>query len=208
MFRKILFLIFLIIFLVFSKESNASNELTQFEIFTTKIKNLQGSFIQKIIESDNTNQMEQKGKFSFQRPGKFKWVIQYPYEQLIISNGESIFQYDPDLDQVSIQNLNEVLINAPATALFISNNIETLLDVRLLFQKNKIDHLQVKPKIENVGFKHMFIGLKNNMPLYLEFVDIFEKKIRIEFLNVSEIADFSVNEFDFTIPDNANIIHM
>ena len=40
------------------------------------------------------------GTFAFARPGKFRWSYDKPYEQLLVGDGDKLWIYDPDLNQV------------------------------------------------------------------------------------------------------------
>src|SRR3546814_4776420 len=55
-----------------------------------------GDFEQGAVDGQGKLVRPQQGKFSFQRPGKFRWEVQKPYAQLIVSDGRYAYQYDPD----------------------------------------------------------------------------------------------------------------
>jgi outer membrane lipoprotein carrier protein len=57
------------------------------------------------------------GSFVFSRPGKFIWTYQKPYEQVIQADGEKLFIYDKDLNQVTTKKLGNALGSSPAAIL-------------------------------------------------------------------------------------------
>ena len=67
----------------------------QLRDFVGKVNGATGSFSQYTVNAQGRTQPAQTGTFSFQRPGKFKWAVQKPYEQLVISDGAKVYQYDP-----------------------------------------------------------------------------------------------------------------
>ncbi len=47
----------------------------------------------------------------------FKWVVNDPYPQTIVTEGEVLKVYDPDLEQLIIRPLSEVLVDTPLSLL-------------------------------------------------------------------------------------------
>ncbi len=48
--------------------------------------------------------MPSTGTFEFARPGKFIWTYEKPYEQLLQADGEKLYIYDKDLNQVTVRS--------------------------------------------------------------------------------------------------------
>jgi len=66
------------------------------------MSNLSGKFEQKITDESNEELQKTQGKFVLKRPGNLWWNTAPPFEQLVVSNGEKLWVYDPDLEQVTI----------------------------------------------------------------------------------------------------------
>ena len=86
--------------------------------FRRQVNGATGSFSQYTVNAQGRTQPAQTGTFSFQRPGKFKWAVQKPYEQLVISDGAKVYQYDPDLLQVTERKVDAAIGTSPAAILF------------------------------------------------------------------------------------------
>ena len=65
----------------------AASAQEQLKAFVSTVTAATGSFSQYTVNNQGRTQPAQTGVFSFQRPGKFKWAVQKPYEQLVISDG-------------------------------------------------------------------------------------------------------------------------
>jgi len=87
------------------------------QAFFSDLRTLQADFHQQVIGSDNVLQQETSGRLWIQRPGRFRWNYEAPYRQQIVADGERIWTYDEDLDQVTVQPLTEVLGSTPAMLL-------------------------------------------------------------------------------------------
>jgi hypothetical protein len=64
------------------------------------------------------------GTFVFARPGKFIWTYVKPYEQVLQADGDKLYIYDKDLNQVTVKKLGDALGSSPAAILFGSNDLE------------------------------------------------------------------------------------
>ena len=65
----------------------------------------------------------------FERPGKFRWVYEKPYAQLIVGDGSKVWFYDQDLNQVTVRKLDVALGSSPAALLAGSVDIENSFDL-------------------------------------------------------------------------------
>ncbi len=75
----------------------------------TKIQALQARFDQTISDHEAFVLQESSGRLLLQRPSKLYWQTEPPYEQLIVSNGQKLWVYDPDLEQVTVYDDSKLL---------------------------------------------------------------------------------------------------
>ena len=78
---------------------------------------LTGRFSQLTLDGSGTQLQEASGEMSLKRPGLLRWHTDAPMEQLLVSNGEKVWLYDPDLQQVTIQALDQRMTHTPALLL-------------------------------------------------------------------------------------------
>ena len=64
------------------------------------------------------------GTFAFQRPGKFRWTYEKPFDQLIVGDGAKVWVFDRDLNQVIVRKLDAALGATPAALLAGDNALE------------------------------------------------------------------------------------
>ena len=57
------------------------------------------------------------GRMHLERPGRLRWEVDDPYPQLVLADGDSVWVYDPDLEQVTVQPLAETVEGSPAVFL-------------------------------------------------------------------------------------------
>lgn len=70
-------------------------------------KTMEADFVQQVMGSGSDNQ-ESRGHFSAAHPGRFRWDYQAPSEQLIVSDGNVVWYYEPDLKQATRSNVDHI----------------------------------------------------------------------------------------------------
>ncbi len=96
--------------------------IDQLKAFLSDAKSGKATFRQVVTSKRGTT--ETTGTFTFQRPGKFRWGYEKPYEQLIVGDGEKLWIYDRDLNQVIVRKLDAALGSSPAALLSGDNALE------------------------------------------------------------------------------------
>lgn len=80
-------------------------------------KSYQADFIQIVVNGNGSKVQETRGSLKAKRPGLFYWETSAPLSQFIVTDGETVEVYDPDLEQVTIHNLDDRVQSTPALLL-------------------------------------------------------------------------------------------
>lgn len=179
----------------------------QLQRFVRDVSAASGDFTQQTSDQSQSRP-EQSGQFSFQRPGKFRWHVKRPYEQLIVSDGTHVLQYDPDLAQVTQRSVNQSIGTSPAAILFGSGSLEESFEVQALPDKDGLQWLRAVPKGADAGFTHVDIGFRNDLPARLLLLDAFGQTTRIELSNIQSNPQLPASLFEFTAPDDVDVVKM
>ncbi|AZS78055.1 outer membrane lipoprotein chaperone LolA [Achromobacter spanius] len=188
--------------------SFAASAQEQLKSFVTTVTSATGSFSQYTVNNQGRTQPAQTGVFSFQRPGKFKWAVQKPYEQLVVSDGRVLFQFDPDLAQVTERKVDAAIGTSPAAILFGSGSLEQSFDVSALPSKDGVDWLRAKPRTADAGFSRVDIGMKDNLPVRVELLDSFGQTTRVDLSAINANPTLPAKEFQFTAPKGVDVVKM
>ncbi|MFO0204684.1 MAG: outer membrane lipoprotein chaperone LolA, partial [Betaproteobacteria bacterium] len=108
----------------------AQASVEQLRQFLSQTQAARGEFTQRVVARAGAAAQVSSGSFAFQRPGRFRWVYAKPYEQVIVGDGERLYLYDKDLNQVTVRKLAGALPASPASILFGSNDFERDFAVR------------------------------------------------------------------------------
>lgn len=82
-------------------QDSAASELEQ---LLASIETFQADVRQLIVESSGGVLEESNIRFKLKRPDGFYWETIEPYPELIVTDGKSLWNYQPDLLQVSIED--------------------------------------------------------------------------------------------------------
>ena len=75
---------------------------------------IQGEFVQFMVDSKGTRVQDTKGSFKAKKPGYFYWETSAPLAQKIFVYDGEVTVYDPDLEQASVQVLGDDFAATPA----------------------------------------------------------------------------------------------
>jgi outer membrane lipoprotein carrier protein len=184
-----------------------ASALDQFKSFVSGTKAARGEFTQQQVRKSATGKAAptSSGTFLFARPGKFIWTYQKPYEQLLQADGESLYIYDKDLNQVTTKKLGNALGSSPAAILFGSNDLEKNFTLSEAGTRDGLEWLNAVPKNKDTSFEQISIGLRNGMPEAMELKDSFGQTSLLKFHNFQRNPALAAQQFKFDIPKGADV---
>jgi outer membrane lipoprotein carrier protein len=186
-----------------------ASALEQFKSFVASTKAAKGEFTQRLVKTEGSGSMKvsnpSTGTFVFARPGKFIWLYQKPYEQLLQADGDKLYIYDKDLNQVTIKKLGNALGSSPAAILFGSNDLEKNFTLKEGGAKDGLEWLQATPKTRDTTFDHIGIGLHNGVPAAMELRDSFGQVSLLSFTKFEKNPALTESQFKFVVPKGADV---
>ena len=182
--------------------------LDQFKSFVGSTKAARGEFVQTQLKKADTSKVAPpaSGTFVFARPGKFIWTYVKPYEQLLQADGEQLYIFDKDLNQVTVKKLGDALGSSPAAILFGSNDLEknfTLSEAPA--RADGLEWLNAVPKAKDSQFQQISIGLKNGTPAAMELRDSFGQTSVLAFSKFEKNPNLGAQQFKFVTPKGADV---
>ena len=190
--------------------SSGAAALDQFKTFVASTKSARGDFTQKLIKNvDGKEKVSQpaSGTFLFARPGKFIWTYQKPYEQVLQADGDQLYVYDKDLNQVTVKKLGDALGSSPAAILFGSNDLEKNFTLSDAGARDGLEWLKAIPKTRDTSFEQILIGLKNGAPEAMELKDNFGQTSVLAFKKFEKNPALNATSFKFVMPKGADVIN-
>ena len=180
--------------------------LDQFKSFVSGTRSARGEFTQTQVMKSKTGKTS-SGTFVFARPGKFIWTYQKPYEQLLQADGETLYLYDKDLNQVTTRKLGGALGSSPAAILFGSNDLDKNFTLAEAGTHDGLEWLNATPKSKDTTFEQIGIGLKDGIPQAMELKDNFGQTVLLKFTSFQRNPALGAQTFKFDVPKGAEVVN-
>ena len=194
---------FIILFFCLPVSANSDSELSN---ILTEMNSLTGNFKQKVSDKNGSILQEVSGQFFFKKPNLFKWDYLEPSKSQLISDGELLYLYDPDLKQVVISQLKKLGGVSPAM-LLVNRDIESLFDISIIQDRKGINWFKALPKEpEKANFKEVFISFVQEKLKGMRIIDGFDNTTEIEFIEVNRNKNINEAIFLFNTPEDIDII--
>jgi outer membrane lipoprotein carrier protein len=186
-----------------------ASALEQFKSFVNGTKAARGEFTQRQVRKSDSSKVSTPatGTFVFARPGKFIWTYVKPYEQLLQADGEQLYIYDKDLNQVTVKKLGNALGSSPAAILFGSNDLDKNFTLSEAGTRDGLEWLNAIPKAKDTQFEQVSIGLRNGTPEAMELRDAFGQTSLLAFTKFEKNPALPAQQFKFVMPKGADVFN-
>ena len=188
-----------------------ASALEQFKTFVSSTKAAKGEFTQRQVKNTNGDTPKVStpatGTFLFARPGKFIWTYLKPYEQVLQADGDKLYIFDKDLNQVTVKKLGDALGSSPAAILFGSNDLEKNFTLSEGGAKDGLEWLKAVPKAKDTAFEQITIGLRNGLPEAMELKDSFGQTSVLSFKGIEKNPALTATSFKFVMPKGADVFN-
>lgn len=184
-------------------QGNGIEKLNQ---FVNKVQTFEAHFQQTVLGPDGNVIEQAEGEFQLERPGKFRWDYQQPYPQQIVADGERIWFYDVDLEQVTVKSQQEALADTPATLLSGDIVPEDKYDIQSLPSNDGLQWVQLMPKEQDSNFQAVTLAFDGNTLNQMVMRDSFDQRTRLSFSQVRENPEFNNDTFAFTPPAGIDVV--
>lgn len=182
-----------------------ADALDTLKSFVAEVKTGRASFIQTVTSPDGAKKKSSSGSFEFSRPNRFRFDYAKPYEQLIVGDGQKVWLYDADLNQVTVRPFNEALGATPA-ALLAGSAIDKDFQLKALPDDGGLQWVQAVPKSKDAGVQSLKVGFRGKELAAVEIVDAFGQRSRLDFAQVESNPNLAAERFRFTPPAGADVI--
>ena len=206
---------------VLAEGDTGSEQLRQ---FVRNSKTAEGDFVQQQLRAPKANEPQDKGlkvvrqtqgHFVFQRPGRFVWETQKPYEQKLITNGSQLVLWDKDLNQATIRPAGQALAATPAAILFGETSLDQHFELIDGEERLGMKWVALVPKKDpsaknknDLPYTKISIGMSNGLPKALELIDGLGSVVLVTLDKIQLNVNLPANRFNFTPPAGAEVLRL
>lgn len=171
------------------------------------LTSLSATFEQQRYDETGTLLETSSGECQVQRPGRFRWVYRTPFEQHIVSDGEYVWIYDVDLDQVTVNTIGDAPGGSPAALL--GNETDVAAHYAIEESDDGDDGLAwfvLRPQAGGGDFARIELGLANGELGAIRLHDNLGQRTLLRFTDVARNDALESGLFDFTPPPGIDVI--
>jgi outer membrane lipoprotein carrier protein len=202
---QLLFLFALLTTAVSADTKKHSQGEAYLEDFLANTQTLEATFQQTLRTHEGEVLQQTEGEFYLNRPGKFRWNYRSPYEQVIVSDGERVWIYDVELQQVTVQKQSASLPATPMALLEDSSTLHNDFDVTPLDENQGVYRLKLMSKSKESDFGEIVVGLDASGLRFMQLHDQFEQVTDIVFSDMHTNKKLSQEIFEFIPPEGVDV---
>lgn len=186
-----------------SGEEAAAELASMLESYET----FQASFIQIVVNENGNRVQESRGSLKAKRPGLFYWETSQPHSQFVVSDGNKVEVYDPDLEQVTVHSLDEKVSTTPALLLSGEvDNLDETYEVSMRSVGENTREFTLEPRREDSLFVSLRLTFFKGELQEMRMQDSLSQLSVLSFDDIRLNEDVSDSAFVLEYPDDVDVI--
>jgi len=178
----------------------------QLDAFASGLRSLSGDFSQTVYDSNGRSTQTAHGTLALQAPRQFRWDTQAPYEQLIVADGNKVWIYDPELEQVTVRNQGTQEAHSPLTVLTDLSQLDRDFTTSEQGERDGLQWLRLVSRARDPQFEYADIGFANDAPRRMVFKDTLGNRTEIVFSDWQRNPQLPAGTFTFTPPKGTDVV--
>jgi outer membrane lipoprotein carrier protein len=170
------------------------------------LNTFQSSFTQTVTDSNGERLQEAQGRVWMQRPGRFRWDYETPYRQLIVADGEHLWTYDEDLEQATVEPVDEALSSTPAMLLSGFRPLDEVMRWQETGTRDGKTWYRLDPRQQDTAVEEVQIAFDAGQLAIIEVRDGFGNHTRIGFSDITRNQSIDPDRFRIQLPPGTDII--
>ena len=174
--------------------------------FFEKVTTFKASFIQVVLDENLLALEETSGLLWIARPGRFRWDYESVHRQSIVADGEVLWLYDVELEQVTRRAQESAIGQTPAVLLSGGQQYRKDYNVTILGRQGAVYWISLVPKLSDGSFAEIQLGFEGETLRLIQLLDELNQITRVTLANVVENEPISDSVFRFIPPTGVDVI--
>mgnify|MGYP002066905714 CR=1 FL=1 len=175
------------------------------EGFLGQLTSLRAEFRQTVTDARGRVLEQAEGTMALARPGRFRWDYRVP-EQLVVSDGVTMWLYDVELEQVTVRAAGGALAGTPAMLLAGEGDLNLEFEITDAGQQDGLDWSRLTPRRPDGDFREVRLGFAGRVLRRMTFFDRLGQTTELELLRVVRNPRFDSSLFKFVPPPGVDVV--
>lgn len=208
--RQAAYLLMLVVLLLPIRVNGAEEAVAHLSGLLEPVAAFRAGFTQTLLSAQGQTLQEVTGQLRAMRPGLFFWHTEAPLEQTVVTDGETVWIHDPDLEQVTIQPLDQQLASTPA--LLLSGEIERISEAYEVSYAQPAGTGEAQPDFvlhprgPDSLFQWLTLHFAGDTLQAMSLVDSLGQKTLLRFDGAQRNPPLTEADFHFAIPEGVDVI--
>ncbi|MEC9371122.1 MAG: outer membrane lipoprotein chaperone LolA [Pseudomonadota bacterium] len=178
----------------------------QLDRFFEKVNTFKASFIQVVLDENLLALEESNGLLWIARPGRFRWDYESGHRQSIVADGEVLWLYDVELEQVTRREQESAIGQTPAVLLSGGQQYRKDYNVTILGRQGAVNWISLVPKLSDGSFAEIQFGFEGDTLRLIQLLDELNQITRVTLADVVENEPIPDSVFQFVPPTGVDVI--
>jgi len=175
------------------------------DAFSKGLNSLSGTFEQTLVDANGKTKTT-RGTLALKAPRQFRWDTAAPFKQLIVADGDKVWVFDPDLEQVTVRAQGTEEAHSPLTVLTDLSQLDRDFTTSEQGERAGMVWLRLKSKEKEPQFEYADLGFDAVGLARMEFTDGYGNRTEIRFSDWQRNAKFAADAFRFVPPKGVDVI--
>lgn len=198
-----------VVLLVASTPSGAAGNdsgTARLQKYLADVQGMEARFRQRVFDARGDVLEDATGTVIMQRPGRFRWNYEEPFERVIVADGVKVWLYEADLEQVTVRRLTSGIGDTPAALLTGKESVLERFTVEKSWSAEGLELVQLVPKSADADFAGVTLGFSGTELRRLVLDDRLGQQTRIDLRETRTNPRLQPDAFRFTPPPGADVI--
>lgn len=186
--------------------SAADTARARLDAFAKGISSISADFSQQVFDPNGGVSRGSSGTLALKAPRQFRWDVTAPYKQLIVADGEKVWVYDPDLEQVTVHAQGTEEAHSPLTVLTDLPQLDRDFTASEQGSRDGLAWLRLKSKDKEPQFAYCDLGFDASGLVRMDFEDALGNRTRISFSHWQRNPKLPDSTFRFVPPKGVDVI--
>ena len=174
--------------------------------FAKDLRAVSASFEQQVSDPRGGQGKTSRGTLALKAPRQFRWDTTAPYRQLIVADGEKVWIYDADLEQVTVRAQGTEEAHSPLTVLTDLSQLDKDFATSEQGAHEGLAWLRLKSRDKDPQFAYADLGFGAAGLERMRFEDTLGDKTEIRFSDWKRNPPLPPDAFRFTPPPGVDVV--
>ncbi|MGH8089864.1 MAG: outer membrane lipoprotein chaperone LolA [Rudaea sp.] len=184
----------------------ADSARARLDAFANGIKTISGDFAQRVFDPNGGTGKASSGTLALKAPRQFRWDVAKPYQQLIVADGEKVWVFDPDLEQVTVRAQGTEEAHSPLTVLTDLSQLDRDFSTSEQGAHDGMTWLRLKSRDKEPQFAWCDLGFDASGLARMDFEDSLGNRTTIAFSHWQRNPKLADGTFHFVPPKGVDVI--